>query len=247
MCKALKYSLFRLYNNFKTIIKSGKNYSVIYNVNGVDEARYTKRALLIYITEPFFHKDDSPGHQNRRQVKQIAGLLDESGYIVDVVDIRDRKYRPSKNYDIVICNRVSDIPLKNDAIRIYLTTALCHKAHNENLRKRHERLHKRRGCRIQLRRVYPETIPYVLKSDAIIGIGNASTWNEVYKGPIYHFNNYGFKETEFLISSKNLITARKNFLFFCKRKPGAEGVRPSARDIPQASTTPPVHMQQLQE
>jgi hypothetical protein len=59
-------------------------------------------------------------------------------------------------------------------------------------------------------------MPYVTQSDAIICFGNEfvmNSWKEVFTGPIYRFNNYGFKETEVLLDSKDFRTARENFLF----------------------------------
>lgn len=216
MCRNPKYYLSRLYNKIKNIFNHVK-YPVLINVNRIDETKYRKRALLIYIVRAFNNWNDSSGHQNRRQSIQIVKLLDEIGYVVDVVDIRDRKFKPTRHYDLVICNRVSDTPLNNNAIRIYLATTLPHKTHNENLRRRHDLLRERRGCSVRMRRVYQETMPYVSKSDAIAGFGNEfiiSSWREAFNVPVYPFNNYGFKETEFIFDSKNFSIARKNFLYF---------------------------------
>ena len=55
------------------------------------------------------------------------------------------KFRPSRDYDLVICNRVTDIPLNKDVLRIYLATTMHHKVHNENLRRRHKLLFMRDG------------------------------------------------------------------------------------------------------
>ena len=225
--KIPKSYIMKLYNEFKNTIHKMKINSVISNVNRVDESEYTKRALLIYIVRPFFERGASSGHQNRRQSKQIVNLLDQSSYVVDVVDIKNRTFRPDKAYDLVICNRVIDTPLNNDAIRIYLATTLHHKTHNENLRIRHERLYKRRGCRLQLRRAYPESMPYVRKSDAIVGFGNEfimNSWRGAFNVPVYPFNNYGFKETEFFFDSKDFNTARKNFLFFASKSQMQKGL-----------------------
>lgn len=208
--------LFKLCDKLKNIINPVK-YPVLYNVNSVDESTYCKRALLIYIVRAFLQSDDASGHQNRRQSRHIAKLLDEFGYIVDVADINDRRLRPSQDYDLFICNKVSGIPLEMNVRRLYLATTLYHKVHNKNIRRRHKLLSERRGCRIRLRRVYSENMPYVAKSDTIAGFGNEftlGTWREAFKVPVYPFNNYGFKETEFHIDSKDFSIARKNFLFF---------------------------------
>jgi glycosyltransferase involved in cell wall biosynthesis len=147
-------------------------------------------------------------------------MLGELGYIVDAVDIRDRNFRSSKDFDLVICNRVIDIPLTKDAIRIYLATTLYHNLHNKNLRRRHEALYGRRQYKVRVRRIYPEAMPYLTKSDAVIGFGNEfimNTWREAFKGPVYPFNNYGFKETKFLFDTKN-------FLFFASRSQVQKGL-----------------------
>ena len=225
-----KYYLFELYNKLKGILKPSKDYPVIYDVNSVDQSNLNKRALLIYVVKPFLLEDNPLellSHQNLKQCRQIAAILGEFGYIVDAVDIRNKKFRPSRDYDLVICNRVVDISLKKEAIRIYLATTLYHTLHNRNLRRRHELLYKRRKCRVGLRRVYSEAMPYLTKSDAIIGFGNEfimSTWKETFKGPVYPFNNYGFKETKFLFDSKDFSSARKNFLFFASRSQVQKGL-----------------------
>ena len=218
--EVVRHLLIRLYNKLKIITGTAKRYPIICNANGVDESNYTKRALLIYIVKPFLLKDDDPyllRHQHSKQCKQIRAILGELGLVVDVVDIKDMKFRPCRRYDLVICNRVTDIPLNKDVLRIYLATTMHHKVHNENLRRRHKLLYERRGYRVRLRRVYAEVMPYVKRSDAIVGFGNEfimSSWREAFNVPVYPFDNYGFKETEFILDSKDFSTARMNFLFF---------------------------------
>ena len=144
-------------------------------------------------------------------------MLGEFGYVVDVVDIRDRRFRPSRDYDLIISNRVTHSSLAKDAIKLYLATTLCHPAHCRNLRRRHILLFKRRKYGLKVRRLYSGRMPYVTQSDAVICFGNEfvmNSWKEVFTGPIYRFNNYGFKETEVLLDSKDFLTARENFLFF---------------------------------
>ncbi|MGH7802604.1 MAG: hypothetical protein ACREOW_18595 [Thermodesulfobacteriota bacterium] len=89
--RTIKRFLFRLYNGLKVYMKS---YTVIHNANGSDESNYHKRALLIYVVQPFLLEGGSPKllrHQNSKQCRQIATVLDELGYIVDAVDVRDRR------------------------------------------------------------------------------------------------------------------------------------------------------------
>jgi hypothetical protein len=70
-----------------------KRFPRLYNVNGADESRASMRALLVYKVRPFMTAPDSAWflvHQNRRQCIQIARVLGELGYVVDVVDINDK-------------------------------------------------------------------------------------------------------------------------------------------------------------
>jgi glycosyltransferase involved in cell wall biosynthesis len=78
-----------------------------------------------------------------------------------------------------------------------------------------------------MRRVYPESMPYVQKSNAIVGVGNEfimSSWREAFNVPVYPFNNYGFKETEFVFDSKDFSMARKHFLFFASKSQMQKGL-----------------------
>lgn len=220
----INHFLRKLYNRLRVIVKPVKSYPVIYNANGSNEAIYNKRALLVYIVEPFLLKDDDPKffkHQNLKRCRHITSILGEFGYVVDVVDIRDRKFRPSKDYDLIISNRVNLRGMENyfrkGAVKIFFASVISHKTHIRNLRRRHELLSKRRGCRLEVRRLYSEVMPYVTSSDAITGFGNEfimNTWREVFNGPVYPFDNCGFKGTEFILDSKDFSSARNHFLFF---------------------------------
>ncbi|MEM1995638.1 MAG: glycosyltransferase [Thermoplasmatales archaeon] len=196
-------------------------YPVLYNVNRVDEKDYNKRALLIYLVKPFLIKDDDPRfllHQNLRQCKQIASVLGEFGYVVDVADVKDRTFKPSKRYDLVISHRVDIEPeIFGDALKIYLFTGINHIVHNQNVRRRFQMLYQRRRCLIPPYPIHTENMPYVKGADALVGFGNdfcRETWREVFEGPIYTFNNYGFQEIQFMFEDKDFNVARKNFLFF---------------------------------
>ncbi|GAH28176.1 unnamed protein product [marine sediment metagenome] len=216
----------KCYWKLKNIVRSIIGYPVIYNANRVNENKYKKRALLIYLITPFYLKPDSPkflNHQNLSCTVKIAHILDEFGYAVDVADVRDKKFYPRKNYNLVFSHRVD---LKNiqhyfaeDTLKVYLSTGMNHIIHNRNLKKRVEDLFQRRGCELKLSNIKfnPEYMPFISNADAIIGFGNkftVSTWGKFFSGPIYMVNNYGFKETKFIWSSRDYTVAKKNFVFF---------------------------------
>ena len=60
-----------------------------------------------------------------------------------------------------------------------------------------------------------------------IAFGNefaTGTWREVFGGPIYSFNNYGFNGPEFPLDSKDFSAARRNFLFFASKSQVQKGL-----------------------
>lgn len=197
-------------------------YPVIHNANKVDESRFSKRALFIYLVKPFLLEDNHRAfisHQSMQQAKIIASILGEFGFIVDVVDIKDRRFRPARMYDAVISHKVNitDIEhhIKNVPIKIYLSSGMNHLVHNENLRRRLRHLQERRGCTIDELIWDEEEMPFLNVANAIIGFGNDVTmnsWGRSFSSKRCPFNNYGFPLTRY--SDKNFDRARKHFLFF---------------------------------
>jgi glycosyltransferase involved in cell wall biosynthesis len=226
--------LLKLYNRLKTLVTPTKSYPVIYNVNSGNESDYQKHALLVSIAKPFLLSDDAPelfNHQNLRRGKQIAALLGEFGYLVDTVDRRGLSRLTKRNYDLIINDRADvksvDASFRDATVKIFLATAQNYIMHNGNLRRRHRLLRERRRCRMEPRRLFPEVMPYLAKADVTIGVGNTrtmSTWRNIFRGPIYPFNTYGFKETEFVFDTKDFATAQKNFLFFASRSQVLKGL-----------------------
>ena len=217
------------------LLRREPRYPVISNVNGADESTCGRSALLIYLTKPFLLAGTDPAfirHQNFRQCTQIAAVLGEGGYIVDVMQKQDTRFVPSRAYDLIISEKLDwkglDSYFKETAVRAFLATSMNHIVHNRNLRRRHELLSARRPCHVQVRRVYPERMPAVATSDGLIGFGNEftmSTWKEVFDGPTYPFNNYGFEETVVVSpNSKDFETARRHFLFFASRSQVQKGL-----------------------
>jgi hypothetical protein len=85
---------------------------------------------LIYVIKPFLPETSRhtfPSHQNVRTCQQIAAMVGEFGFIVDIADVRDTSFKPSRDYDIVISNRATLTgqvdAFRTDAVRIYLATS----------------------------------------------------------------------------------------------------------------------------
>jgi glycosyltransferase involved in cell wall biosynthesis len=221
-----------VYRWLKAVIRGWIGYPVIYNANQVLSVDPDRRALLIYLTRPFQLKDNDPlffSHQNLRQCKQIVSILGEFGYVVDVADVEDKRFRPSKDYDLVISHRADIDPgLFAGALRVYLAAGMNHVVHNRNVRKRYQALYHRRGCHLQAYRLHAENMPFVRQAEIIIGFGNdfvLSTWQETFQQvACYPFNNYGFSSTRYLVDSKDFSTARKSFLFFASQDQVGKGL-----------------------
>src|SRR3990167_2450469 len=230
MNQILKHYIIVFYNKFKLFYNRWRISPTIINANAIDESKYTKRALLIYIARAFLLREKGSQfltHQQYKQCKQITAVLNDLRFAVDVADVSNRNFMPSRDYDLVIRSKVSNFHLKSDPISIYLATTAHHKIHNENIRRRHQLLYERRGRRVKLRRIQPESMPYVENADAIIGFGNdyiISTWERAFNIPVYPLNNYGFRETEFLLSSKDFSIARNNFLFYASKSQVQKGL-----------------------
>jgi hypothetical protein len=217
----------KLKGHYRALRKAGRQligYPVIRNANGTHVTHDARRALLIYTVQPFRLSDGDRrflNHQNLRQCKQIASVLGEFGYIVDVADVEDERFRPSEKYDLIISHRVDLESVfwshMAGALRIYLFTGMNHIVHNQNVAKRYRDLRARRGCTLQPYRVHGEHMPYVVGAHALVGFGNEvtmDTWREAFGGPIYSFNNYGFRSVRFAGDGKDFATARRSFLFF---------------------------------
>jgi glycosyltransferase involved in cell wall biosynthesis len=221
--------LVRLFKRF-----SNATVPIIYNVNQVDEAAYGKRALLIYLVIPFLIKDDDPlfcFHQNLRRCKRLANLLHELGYIVDVADGRNLSVGFTKDYDLILSDKADlkgmNTTFRSDAVTIFIATTDYHGKHNRSLQRRHDMLFERRQYKLSARRIYSETIPFVIKSDAIIGVGNefsANSWREVFHGPLYPFNNCGYKGIRIPDYSKDFECAKRSFLYFASTSQMQKGL-----------------------
>ena len=78
---------------------------VVYNANGTHVRLHRRAALLVYMPEAFRLLDTDPAflrHQNLRRCRQMAGILGEFGYRVDVVSKWDTAFHPASRYDLVI-------------------------------------------------------------------------------------------------------------------------------------------------
>ncbi len=210
----------------RNAIRDVAGYPVVRDAMGGGSAGPLRRALLVYLVDPFLMSEHDPrflGHQNMRQCRQIAAALAGAGYCVDVADVRDPHFHPDRAYDLVLSHR-ADLgdPAEHlhAALRVYLATGLNHVVHNRNVRLRYDALRARRQCAIGYPPANTETMPFVRSAHAVAGFGNSTnvgTWSAELAGPIFPFNNYGYGSTRDTATSKEFTEARRHFLFFASR------------------------------
>jgi len=196
---------------------------ILSNVNKMPENKNYKRALLIYLIQPFKQRANSSKfrfHTNYWGNIEIAKILGEFGYIVDVIDYNNSKIKLKRNYDLVIGqgNAMKEIINKQskETIKIYFATGSAFDFHNQQEKKRVEEANKRHKSNLEMIRKTDSDLNILKLFDAIICFGNdaiVSTFRPHFKKEIYNFNNYGYDETAFLLKNKNYQESRKNFLF----------------------------------
>jgi hypothetical protein len=207
-------------------------YPFCQNVNSLPELKGQRRALLVYLVEPFYlPKEDLKfsSHQNFGQSKLIAAMIGKFGYSVDVADYRDNLGWLKGSYDLVITHRIelrNSLELINKArLKIYLASGTQHRVHNENLRARLEELKARRGCEMKALVWDDEDLSCLASFEAIICFGNAHTertWSENCELPVHGFNNYGFESIEF--AEKDFDRCKSGFLFFGSKQQIGKGL-----------------------
>ena len=74
-------------------------YGMFENVN---HTSYEKKALLLYIVEPFRNPQINYAHQNYSQARELAKVVGAFGYNVDVIQFNDPRAKLTKKYDLVI-------------------------------------------------------------------------------------------------------------------------------------------------
>lgn len=188
-------------------------------VCNVNQTNYAKNCLMMYITNPFTGKQNEDSHQNVRQAREIARLIGEFGYDVDVLQYDVRYARLNKKYDLVfdICAREKPIygkALSDSAIKIIYFTGSESVFANQAELSRIQAVMERRGVTLQPRRQAPLISKTVENFDCAILIGN--TYNlQTYSGfnlkNVHLVPNTGYDFHFPFLSEKK---SSKNFLFF---------------------------------
>lgn len=169
-------------NIAKKIINKFKDETGIGNiVLNVNKTEYNKNCLISYIKEPF-ERESNNSHQNEIQVIEIARIIGQCGYNVDVIDYRSTHVMFNKKYDALFEVCIKEEPvykkaLEEQAVRIiYLTGSESKFANGEEI-KRIRNLFDRRGVELMPRRQAPLILKEIENYDETIMIGNEYNLN----------------------------------------------------------------------
>ncbi|RJR27571.1 glycosyltransferase family 1 protein [candidate division WWE3 bacterium] len=218
--RAIKGIFNRLRSKFKTPPPPFLDLWSLHN----NHTKPTKRSLLSYITTPFRLSPDDPRNvqfSNIGIARSIVHVLNELGYIVDVVEWNDNKFIPGRKYDLFIghggCNfeRIAR-NLPPDVVKIYFSTGLYWKEHNRREEERFRWLEERRGVRLPYDRWIYHSEEYANQSaDGIICLGNQVARESYSKFPlIINLNNAAYHEDRYDRVKKDYASGRNKFLFF---------------------------------
>ena len=194
-----------------------KKQRVYYNVNN---AKYKKRCLLIYIVDPFIEKAFPERHQNLWQAKEMARIIGTRGYVVDVVDYMNRNAKLKFNYDMVVglIPRGIDIYTKHmnpGCLRIAYLTSMNLAITTGNEKIRLDELKQRRGIELSPRRGSSTVIGKEIEQfDGAWYIGNKYNFHsyDCFKmPPSFRIVNSGYA---FDWAKENIERDSKSFVFF---------------------------------
>jgi glycosyltransferase involved in cell wall biosynthesis len=189
-----------------------------------DDGTKKKRALVSYITMPFWLRKGHPDlmrFSNNGIARNIVRALNEIGYVVDVVDWSDTAFVVLQNYSLFVGHGGVNFEhlarqLAPDTPKIYFSTGLYWQEHNRREEERFRALEQRRGARLPSDRRIPCSEEYANQTaDGIICLGNEVTRESYAKFPrVWNVNNAAYPEPRCEPAKKNFETARRNFLFF---------------------------------
>lgn len=197
---------------------------MLFNVTKVRSPVGRPRALLAYITRPFLLNPSSSEflvHQNRWCALEIARLLGELGYVVDVIDWNSDHAKFEDSYDLLIgFGRAAEElakELPDRAVKIFLATGSQANFANKRETERLDDVRRKRGCLLPPVRQSPDRAEYLQYFDAIACIGNqdvAATFRPYFRKKILTWNNHGYDHLSGIPKGKNFEEARHNFLYF---------------------------------
>lgn len=168
---------------------------------------YACNAVVAYIVRPFKDPDWVSNHQGAVQIVELARILSERGYNVDVIDYLDPYVRLPKNkqYDLVIAQFPKGCDcytahLKPDAVRIAYITTSSPEFNNAAEMSRIEDLYERKGSRLSPYRQIPMITDDIREYTASLVMGNARNIGTYDYLPEPYIINNSSKPVEFEVT-----------------------------------------------
>ena len=199
-------------------------------ITGDDEYIKSKpeyRALFSYLVHPLLPPKgfrDQVMFSNRGICQEIARVLNEMGYVVDIVNYDNSKWNPDKNYDLFIGHaginfeRISRA-LPGNVPRIYFSTGIYWQEWNRCASQRINDLAKRKGIYFKPDRSISMDEEYANReANGIICLGNehaVKTYSKFQN--VIGINNAVFPITSEDWRKKDYGLGKNHFLFFSGR------------------------------
>ena len=197
---------------------------VVRDLPPVAGAKPGRRALLSYITHPFFIPEDDPRYFNHTNIwfaQAIVQVLNRLGYCVDVVQYHDRHELPRGDYDLFIGHGGVNFAgicrqLPPAARKLLFTTTSYWQYNNQQEADRFSQLEGRRGVRLPYdRRIQQSEDAALSLADGVVGLGNQVT-QQSYAGfkRVALINGAALYDDTLDWCPKEFDLSRQHFLFF---------------------------------
>jgi glycosyltransferase involved in cell wall biosynthesis len=182
-----------------------------------------RRALVSYITWPLLYPERAKGSfSNPGIARTMVEVLNELGYIVDLIDYDDTSFAPSRPYDLFIGHGgVNFEPIaRSDELRsaavIYFSTGTYWKVGNESEQTRLDALQRRRNVSLPPERRIEHSEEWAnRRADAIVCLGGREVRRTYQDFPaVFNLDNAAYTDPNFDLSTKNFELGRRAFLFF---------------------------------
>jgi glycosyltransferase involved in cell wall biosynthesis len=187
-------------------------------------AKPARRALLSYITHPFFIPEDDPRYFNHTNIwfaHAMVQVLNRLGYCVDVIHYRDRGELPRRDYDLLIGHGGVNFAslcrqLPPETRKLLFTTTSYWQYNNQQEADRFAQLEGRRGTRLPYdRRIQHGEDAALRLADGVIGLGNRVT-QRTYAGfgQVALINGAALYDDTLDWCPKEFDLSRQHYLFF---------------------------------
>ena len=207
------------YFSYDDVKLSNEDNEVFYNYNYYNQ-KLNKKALLSYVSEPFF-KSQEPSLFNPYGTSiTIARVLNELGYEVDIINLWDVGYKIRKDYDLFFghCNfnfKEISKQLSKKTVKIFYINTAPYNSFDSQSEKRYSRFIKSRNINnnINFKRIQNSDYDSFKIADKIISLGKRTTEliEEEFQNKTFYINNaiYPINYKKQPIQIKN----NSNFIF----------------------------------